>query len=270
MRLSLGVAVERVRKVKWAGRAEDDISIFNIQDVVKRIGEKKLIQNITDEDISYLINSFRKLGFKHATINRKLSALSVVLDHAVSQGWLLRRPKTPRLNENGGNIRFLTQEEEEQILQYTALYADYVFRDAFIVLVDTGVRPKILFRMRPKDFLQVSENGPTIQVWESPAGLPHGIPLTTRAAEVIARRLGGEKIFPELNQQRLERHWQRMKEKAGFLNDALFTLNMLRDTTACRLVQRGAPLNVVKLWMGHKSISVTMKYAYLAPALTMT
>lgn len=43
------------------------------------------------------------------------------------------------------------------------------------------------------------------------------------------------------------------------------TFHTYRHTTASRLVQRGVDLRRVQVWMGHKAIATTIRYAKLAP-----
>jgi site-specific recombinase XerD len=60
--------------------------------------------------------------------------------------------------------------------------------------------------------------------------------------------------------------WDRAKVTLGLSDDAQLVPHALRHTTASRLVQRGVTLKVVQEWLGHKTITVTMRYAHLAPA----
>ncbi len=39
----------------------------------------------------------------------------------------------------------------------------------------------------------------------------------------------------------------------------------LRHTFASHAVEAGVPLNVVQAWLGHSTITMTMRYAHLAP-----
>jgi len=47
--------------------------------------------------------------------------------------------------------------------------------------------------------------------------------------------------------------------------DQTFRMHDLRHTFASRLVSRGVPIFYVSKLLGHKSISMTMRYAHLAP-----
>jgi hypothetical protein len=39
-----------------------------------------------------------------------------------------------------------------------------------------------------------------------------------------------------------------------------------RHTCASRLVQAGTPIQVFQQWLGHKSLTITLRYAHVAPA----
>ena len=51
----------------------------------------------------------------------------------------------------------------------------------------------------------------------------------------------------------------------GMGHDKEFVPHCLRHTCASRLVQRGVPLLVVKEWLGHADIQMTLKYSHLCP-----
>lgn len=74
----------------------------------------------------------------------------------------------------------------------------------------------------------------------------------------------GGKLFPFDNDW-MRYVWDRARSHLGFINDEHFVPYIRRHTCASRLVQRGVPINVVKEWLGHKSIQMTMRYAHLAP-----
>lgn len=56
-----------------------------------------------------------------------------------------------------------------------------------------------------------------------------------------------------------------MKALIGLAEDTQFVPYALRHTCCSRLVQRGVNLRVVQEWMGHKTITVTLRYAHLCP-----
>jgi hypothetical protein len=61
----------------------------------------------------------------------------------------------------------------------------------------------------------------------------------------------------------LRRVFEPALKKAG-IQDASW--NVLRHTTASRLVMAGVPLPTVKEVLGHRNIQTTMRYAHLAPS----
>lgn len=87
---------------------------------------------------------------------------------------------------------------------------------------------------------------------------------------VIADRMKQHRgrVFPH-DHNWLRATWDQARSAMGFAHDKGFVPHALRHTCASRLIQRGVPLKVVQEWLGHKTITVTMRYAHLAPANLM-
>jgi site-specific recombinase XerD len=74
------------------------------------------------------------------------------------------------------------------------------------------------------------------------------------------------RCFADCDNFWMNREWGRVRAKMQMNEDPQFIPYVRRHTCASRLVQRGASLQVVQEWMGHKSIKVTLRYAHLAPS----
>jgi len=90
------------------------------------------------------------------------------------------------------------------------------------------------------------------------SGRPRGIPLPPEAAAIASKRLPWE-----LNRYRLRVRFQEARKAAGLPH---IHWHDLRHTYASWLVQAGQPLTAVRDLLGHSSLSVTHRYAHLAPA----
>ena len=77
--------------------------------------------------------------------------------------------------------------------------------------------------------------------------------------------VGGDSPFGHIKQFEVNRTWSSIRDQMGLTDDKEFVPHSLRHTCASRLVQRGVPIVVVKEWLGHKTIQMTMRYAHLAP-----
>lgn len=88
--------------------------------------------------------------------------------------------------------------------------------------------------------------------------------MTKRVRAVMERRLGTGSPFPYSNGW-LRGVWQRARFMMCLDEHPLFVPHILRHTCACRLVQRGVGIEVVRDWLGHKSLTMTLRYARLTP-----
>lgn len=171
-----------------------------------------------------------------------------------------------RKREGKGRIRFLSDAEEKTVIDLLTQWGKDDFRDVFEVLVDTGMRPGELWRMAGRD---LDMKAGTITIWENKTNTPRSIYMTARVRAIIERRKRGvtsevESLFP-YDKRWTRLVWDRIRATMKLTHDKAFVLYIARHTCASRMVQRGVPLLVIKEWLGHKQIEMTLRYAILAP-----
>ena len=186
-------------------------------------------------------------GLKDSTINRKLSALSVVLKKARIWGEINVLPIIEYNLERNGRIRWLTDEEEVRVLEH---FKGSAMESLVIFLIDTGLRLSEALRLTQADI-----EGNLILVWDGKTG-HRSVPMTTRVLEIA-----GHLPFKITKRQAIYQ-WSKCREALG-LGDVV--LHTFRHTFASRLVQRGVDLYKVKALLGHSTIATTERYAHLAP-----
>jgi len=238
-----------------------------------RFGEGTYLEDINSESIDRWIASLRERGNCGGTINRKLSALSSLLDYGVKRGHLVHKPFIQWQSESKERrIRWLSKEEEAAAVLYLDSNGLSEHSDILIILVDTGLRPSELWRVQIRDIDTTSERY-VLRVWDTKTKKARSIPLTGRASEIMGRWIErssddapSDKPFQSLNTQWFGRGWDEMRKALGFATDKHFIPYILRHTCASRLVQSGIQLQVVQAWLGHSTPAMTLRYAHLSPA----
>lgn len=258
-------ACDYTLKHEWAGKSIEKHCERVCDEIKEFFGARTRLDKITTEDMDDWVVAMKERRLSNGTINRKLAALSKIFSTALRRGKISARPIIPRQSEGVGRIRFLSDNEEKAMLDLFKQWCKEDHYDAFIVLIDTGLRNNELWAMTGKDVLLESN---MLNVWRNKTGVPTGLGMTTRVREVLARRLetyGEGKLFPGMDNFVFGRVWRRARVHIGLEHDEHFVPYVLRHTCCSRLVQRGVPLMHVKEWMGHKAIQTTMRYAHLAP-----
>ncbi|HWL80127.1 MAG TPA: site-specific integrase [Roseomonas sp.] len=229
------------------------------------VGDDMPLHHIDSGFLDGYVERLRSEGKASSTINGRLAMLSKVLRFAKARGGNLEMPRIEREKVPVGRIRWLTGEEETVLL---ALFRQWGKDDAAEVvecLIDTGLRNSELYGLKKAD---VNLREGTITVWQTKTDKPRTVYMTKRVKEIVSRRVQstapGAPLFPYDNWW-LRAAWDRARAHMGLMGDPNFVPYICRHTCASRLVQRGVALPVVKEWLGHQTVQMTMRYAHLAP-----
>jgi site-specific recombinase XerD len=224
-------------------------------------------ESITAPDIERaLATAAEQYGWSPGTVNRYRSLLSLTYRLGIRSGKVRENPvrQVARRKENNLRVRFLDPEEEERLrTKIRELCPDR--EPEFDLALHTGLRRNELWRLRWQD---VNFQAGLLTVREAKNGQARHIPLNMvaeKALLTLSRRGTGEYVLPG-PADRTPRTWDRWFERcvraAGIAD---FRYHDLRHTFASRLVMAGVPLRTLAELLGHRTLSVVMRYAHLSP-----
>lgn len=258
--------VRIVERTRWAGKDGAVHQAVYAKRFMDFVGAKlHPSQALTQENVdTWIAHETEERQLSGATINRHLSAISVLVKRALSADLIKRKLDLSWQHEGEARLRWFSEDEEALILQTLNLWALPKWADFFVFLTDTGARTwGEAGELRWED---VSAKPRMVTFLQTKNGTDRSVPLTTRAWEAVQRHKtpGSTGPFTDLDKDEGRRIWDRIRAHQPHLKDTVWYT--CRHTFASRLVQRGANLYRVQKLMGHKSISQTERYAKLAPA----
>jgi len=258
----LSVVIDKYLSSEYKGtRVNDERRKLNFW--LETLGDKPII-DITTIDINQAI-SILPSHLKNATINRYISAISVVFSYACRLYGLHTNPvrNIPSLPENNERIRFLSEAERTHLFgscrasQWDKLYL------LVLLAITTGARKGELTKLRWND---IDFDRKTAYVATTKNGQPKVLPLT----DSVIRELqlfdtkDNSLIFASKVKEEVAycftKPWKKALEDADIED---FRFHDLRHSCASYLAQSGASLLEIADVLGHKQISVTKRYAHL-------
>jgi integrase len=211
-----------------------------------------------------------------ASVVRHLTLLRAILNRAIRDGRLATLP-TRGVNwpkENNKRVRCLADDEEARLMRKLSAR----LRPLVVLALNTGMRRGELLGLRWKDIDLVNR---TITIREAKSGEGRRIPMNAQAYDTLSRarreriRKGeagaGLTAFRELAVfgpsaaamvMALKRHFD-SAVKAAKVED--FRFHDLRHTFASRLAMRNFNLPTIGELLGHKTLTMTARYAHLLP-----
>lgn len=229
--------------------------------------EKRLV-DVCPSDIHGYAQSRLRSGIKPNTINRELSVISALINHAarrwgmpvvnpVRYQWL--KPSPPRL-------RYLTRLEALDLIRHSETLRPYL--GAFVRLaLHTGCRKSELLTLKWSD-VALDRRYILLRPEQTKSNRRRAIPLNKTALQALESLQRGNSspwVFARKNGERIKTmNWLfRKAVKLAGIED--FRIHDLRHTFASWLVSEGVELVKVRDLLGHTSIKMTERYAHLMP-----
>ncbi|MBN2845530.1 MAG: site-specific integrase [Deltaproteobacteria bacterium] len=260
-----------------------------VENFKKYFGDESLLANIRYVHVETYRNGLRqkitrkKTLRKDASVNREMSCLHHLFSKGVEWEMLEQSPfdrgRSLLLKENNQRLRFLTEEEIKALLDACPSH----LREIVVCAINTGMRKGEILSLKWDQI----RNG-FIYLEKTKTNEARQIPVNDDLAELFKsirnrQHLRSEYVFTYVNTGANLKHpaKNRLKlvQEAGTpidgtkhsFNTALkrsgikdFRFHDLRHTFASQMILKGASLKDVQEILGHKTMTMTLRYAHLS------
>lgn len=229
------------------------------------------LANLTPVSIADTLDGLLERGVAPPTTNRYLASLSVVLELCCRElEWMETNPvrRVKRQKENPGRLRYLSLDEKDRLLAACQESKDSRLYPLVLFAMFTGARKGELLGLRWADVdaldlsavLNKTKNrdrrtlhfpGPLGETLREMSRTPH-------ISGYLFASIHGKPTFPR-------KAWHHAVEQAEIED---FTFHGLRHTAASYLAMNGANLADIAEVLGHRSLSMTKRYAHLSKSHT--
>jgi integrase len=240
---------------------------YIINQIVDTFGSLSL-RRFNTAIVEQLQTDLMNRGLKNSSCNKVLNVLKHMFTKAVE--WemvesetLKRIRKVKLLRDDGKRLRYLSKEECQALVNA----CDNHPKSIVITALNTGMRKGEIFSLKWDNvdlrhgfiLLDVTKNGERREI---------PIDDTLRVTlQGIARRLDIPYVFYDRNigkaYQDVKRSFRTALRKVG-IRDRHF--HDLRHTFASHLVMAGVNITTVRELLGHKTLTMTLRYTHLAPS----
>jgi integrase len=236
----------------------DQTSIDNLLNAF----QGRLISKISAHDLE-LYKNMRRSQVEPATVNRELSCIKHMFRKAVDWEYLKDNPLkcVRRFKEPPGRVRYLTMDEIDKLLKACAKH----LKPIVIFALNTGMRKGEILRLRWSDIDMINR---MIKITVSKNNELRYMPINDTLYSLLKKLQNGRKndgnVFVWKNGKpilRINNGFYNAMERAGITD---FRFHDLRHTFASHLAMNGVDIRVIQQLLGHKTISMTMRYSHLS------
>ena len=220
------------------------------------------LDQIKLEDVERARIKRKKKGNLASTINRACNDLKAMINKAVDLEIIEKNPiaKLKRLKtDSNAMVRYLSLDEEKRLLDhlYGGEVDDYLAHMTLVAL-NTGLRRGEILSLKQCD-VDLDKRMLTVQGSGAKSGQTRHVPLNLLAWCVLYDRKDNEPVF---GQREFKRSWKTLLTNSK-IDD--FRFHDTRHSFASKLVMKGVPLNTTRELLGHADLTMTLRYAHLAP-----
>ncbi len=205
---------------------------------------------------------------KPATVNRHLE----VLKHAFRKAYewemvhedIFRKVARVRLvPANNCRLRYLSKEEGQCLTEA----CDPHLKPIVQIALNTGMRKGEILGLEWEKHIDLRHGFILLDVTKN--GERREIPMNTAVKEVLrslVRRIDSPYVFVDAEGRRfqnVQRSFVSACRRSGIKD---FRFHDIRHTFASQLVMEGIDITTVKELLGHKTLTMTLRYAHLAPS----
>ncbi len=202
-----------------------------------------------------------------AAVNRDLAVLRILFNYAIRLGILAKNPvvEVRFFRERNQCTRVVNVEEEKAYLEAGTPF----LRDIAIVMLETGMRPGEVYRLR-RDDINVELRSAHVRSGKT-TNASRYLPLTDRALAILAVRVtdsASEWLFPSPSDSGVHILDVRKSHDGAIRRARIvppFRLYDLRHTALTRMAMAGIDLPTLKELAGHSQIQMTMRYVHPTP-----
>jgi integrase len=254
-----------VEYLAWAKTNKKPLSyrqnIYQMRRLEETFGKKNFQEIMSLEIERYKMK--RKAEVGPSAVNGELRLLKHMFTMAVQWGKMKEHPgkAVKLLKGEKQRDRFLTHEEAQWLISNCV----EPLRSIVMVALNTGMRRLEILSLK---WPEVNFDQKLLTVLDSKNHEVRKIPMNGTVQGVL-KKLPHHKefVFSHLNGKpyaTVQKAFNHAKAKAGLLDDVVF--HTLRHTFASWLVMAGVDITTVMKLLGHRSLSVTMRYSHLSPS----
>lgn len=207
-------------------------------------------------------------GRAPATCNRHLACLKHMMNKAVQwemvkEDSLKKVRQVKLLQENNKRLRYLDKDECQSLIEACSPH----LRPIVVTALNTGMRREEVLSLEWEKHIDLKHNFILLDITKNGSRREIPINQTLRGTlKGLVRRLDSPHVFTDGNGKRfkdIKRSFGSACRKAGIKE---FRFHDLRHTFASHLVMAGIDITTIKELLGHKTLTMTLRYAHLAPS----
>ena len=263
--------------VQYLREAAGRPSLETIRIHVRQLREsfaRRSMQSLKGADIMAHVARRRSEGVSDSTINRELEVLSAAINHVRhALEWDIPNPVPGRkLRKAPPRVRWLTREEADRLIAAARGTRSPWLASLILLALHTGMRRGEMLGL---EWARVDLKQGLVHLYDvhTKTARHRSVPLNRSAREALLAQArfraahcpDSPWVFCKPDGSRIRdvhKGFRTARRKAGIED---FRFHDLRHTCAAWLVSTGVPLSEVRDLLGHTNVTMTERYAHLAP-----